>query len=57
MWRRLPLANGYGGSLEEIGPYGIRVMQALLDRLVPLLLQQLIRDYDNWVQQKCEFSS
>ncbi|KAJ9702266.1 hypothetical protein PVL29_004148 [Vitis rotundifolia] len=38
------------------GP-GNLVMQALLDRLVPLLLQQLLRDYDNWVQQKCEFSS
>ncbi|CAN4076469.1 unnamed protein product [Withania somnifera] len=27
------------------------MMQALVDRLVPLLLQQLLQDYDNWVQQ------
>ncbi|GMI92392.1 hypothetical protein like AT4G31115 [Hibiscus trionum] len=26
------------------------VMQALVDRLVPLLLQQLVEDYDKWVQ-------
>ncbi|KAK6782733.1 hypothetical protein RDI58_020529 [Solanum bulbocastanum] len=27
------------------------MMQALVDRLVPLLLQQLFQDYDNWVRQ------
>ncbi|KAK4728041.1 hypothetical protein R3W88_021029 [Solanum pinnatisectum] len=27
------------------------MMQALVDRLVPLLLQQLLQDYDNWVRQ------
>lgn len=30
---------------------GNLMMQALVDRLVPLLLQQLLQDYDNWVQQ------
>lgn len=29
-----------------------RMMQALVDRLVPLLLQQLLRDYDKWVKQQ-----
>ncbi|XP_055820787.1 uncharacterized protein LOC129889499 isoform X2 [Solanum dulcamara] len=27
------------------------MMQALVDRLVPLLLQQLLQDYGNWVRQ------
>ncbi|XP_016574029.1 uncharacterized protein LOC107871604 isoform X3 [Capsicum annuum] len=27
------------------------MMQALVDRLVPLLLQQLLQDYDDWVRQ------
>ncbi|KAG4144936.1 hypothetical protein ERO13_D05G068800v2 [Gossypium hirsutum] len=31
------------------GPGNIMI-QALLDRLVPLLLQQLVQDYSNWVQ-------
>lgn len=31
-----------------------RMMQALVDRLVPLLLRQLLQDYDKWVQQKFE---
>lgn len=29
------------------------VMGALLDRFVPLLSQQLLRDYDHWVKQQC----
>ncbi|KAI9192317.1 hypothetical protein LWI28_021109 [Acer negundo] len=33
------------------GPGNI-MMQALVDRLVPLLLQQLLEDYDEWVHQK-----
>ncbi|KAM7490701.1 hypothetical protein LguiA_033622 [Lonicera macranthoides] len=31
---------------------GNLMMQALVDRLVPLLLQQLLQDYDNWVSQQ-----
>ncbi|GLU01097.1 hypothetical protein SLE2022_184220 [Rubroshorea leprosula] len=34
------------------GP-GNLVIQALVDRLVPLLLQQLLQDYENWVQKQC----
>ncbi|KAI7739064.1 hypothetical protein M8C21_005223 [Ambrosia artemisiifolia] len=30
---------------------GNLMMQALVDRLVPLLLQQLIKDYEKWVKQ------
>ncbi|XP_057476654.1 uncharacterized protein LOC130764424 isoform X2 [Actinidia eriantha] len=33
------------------GP-GNLMMQALLDRLVPLLLQQLLKDYEKWLQQR-----
>lgn len=33
---------------------GNLMMQALVDRLVPLLLQQLVQDYDAWVRQQCE---
>ncbi|KAF6155200.1 hypothetical protein GIB67_019726 [Kingdonia uniflora] len=33
---------------------GNLIMQSLVDRLVPLLLQQLRQDYENWVQEKCE---
>lgn len=33
---------------------GNLMMQALLDRLVPLLLQQLLQDYDRWVQHRFE---
>ncbi|KAL9442703.1 hypothetical protein AB3S75_016141 [Citrus x aurantiifolia] len=33
---------------------GNLMMQALVDRLVPLLLRQLLQDYDKWVQQKFE---
>lgn len=33
------------------GP-GNLMMQALLDRLVPLLLQQILQDYEKWVQQQ-----
>ncbi|KAH7573926.1 hypothetical protein ACOSP7_007867 [Xanthoceras sorbifolium] len=35
------------------GPGNI-MMQALVDRLVPLLLQNLLQDYDEWVHQKAE---
>ena len=27
-------------------------MQTLVDTLVPLLLQQLLKDYDEWVQKQ-----
>ncbi|KAK7260828.1 hypothetical protein RIF29_27126 [Crotalaria pallida] len=30
------------------------MMQALVDRLVPLLLQQMLQDYDEWVQKQLE---
>ncbi|GAB2213198.1 hypothetical protein Droror1_Dr00021219 [Drosera rotundifolia] len=33
------------------------VMQALLDRFVPLLVQQLLQDYENWVLEQSEDSS
>ncbi|XP_059459603.1 uncharacterized protein LOC132189098 isoform X2 [Corylus avellana] len=33
---------------------GNLMMQALVDRLVPLLLQQLLQDYDRWVHQQLE---
>ncbi|XP_074344869.1 uncharacterized protein LOC141683952 isoform X2 [Apium graveolens] len=33
---------------------GNLMMQALVDRLVPLLLQQLLQDYDKWVKQQCQ---
>ncbi|XP_047340965.1 uncharacterized protein LOC124944685 [Impatiens glandulifera] len=33
------------------GP-GNLMMQALLDRLVPLLLRQLLQDYDKWIKQQ-----
>ncbi|KAK9076132.1 hypothetical protein SSX86_004465 [Deinandra increscens subsp. villosa] len=32
------------------------MMQALVDRLVPLLLQQLIQDYEKWVNQNTQDS-
>lgn len=35
---------------------GTLMMQALVDRLVPLLLQQLIQDYERWVTQNPEGS-
>ncbi|XP_024960971.1 uncharacterized protein LOC112501549 [Cynara cardunculus var. scolymus] len=35
---------------------GTLMMQALVDRLVPLLLQQLIQDYGQWVTQNPEWS-
>ncbi|XP_044463779.1 uncharacterized protein LOC123194574 isoform X2 [Mangifera indica] len=37
------------------GP-GNLMMQALLDRLVPVLLQQLLQDYIEWLEQKFEDS-
>lgn len=36
---------------------GNLMMQALVDRLVPSLLQQLLQDYDKWVQEKSEDSA
>ncbi|KAF9616787.1 hypothetical protein IFM89_032340 [Coptis chinensis] len=33
------------------------VMQSLVDRLVPLLLQQLLQDYDDWVQEQLKIST
>ncbi|GFQ08370.1 hypothetical protein PHJA_002981000 [Phtheirospermum japonicum] len=33
------------------GP-GNKVMQTLLDRLVPLLIQQLMHDYEEWIRQQ-----
>lgn len=35
------------------GP-GNLMMQALVDKLVPLLLQQMMQDYDEWVQKQLE---
>ncbi|XP_051137352.1 uncharacterized protein LOC127255709 [Andrographis paniculata] len=35
------------------GPGNI-VMQALLDQLVPLLVQQLLQDYEEWIQQQSQ---
>ncbi|KAL5699709.1 hypothetical protein ACHQM5_030576 [Ranunculus cassubicifolius] len=32
---------------------GNLVMQSLVDRLVPLLLKNLVQDYENWVQEQC----
>lgn len=29
-----------------------RMMQALVDKLVPLLLQQMVQGYDEWVQKQ-----
>ncbi|KAJ7958675.1 DUF1997 family protein [Quillaja saponaria] len=36
---------------------GNLMMHALLDRLVPLLLQQLLQDYDKWVRQQLDHFS
>ncbi|KAK7293570.1 hypothetical protein RJT34_16438 [Clitoria ternatea] len=36
------------------GPGNI-MMQALVDKLVPLLLQQMLQDYDEWVQKQSHF--
>ncbi|KAG6649482.1 hypothetical protein I3843_07G210900 [Carya illinoinensis] len=33
---------------------GNLMMQALVDRLVPVLLQQLLQDYDGWVHQQLD---
>ncbi|GAU15171.1 hypothetical protein TSUD_09090 [Trifolium subterraneum] len=33
------------------GPGNI-MMQALVDKLVPLLLKQMLQDYDDWVQKQ-----
>ncbi|CAL0333038.1 unnamed protein product [Lupinus luteus] len=33
---------------------GNLMMQALVDKLVPLLLQQMLQDYDEWVQKQLE---
>ncbi|KAF5191792.1 putative DUF1997 family protein [Thalictrum thalictroides] len=32
------------------------VLQSLVDKLVPLLLQQLLQDYETWVQEQCNAS-
>ncbi|XP_059663023.1 uncharacterized protein LOC132308807 [Cornus florida] len=34
---------------------GNLMMQALVDRLVPLLLQQLLQYYEKWVREQCEY--
>ncbi|KAG8375295.1 hypothetical protein BUALT_Bualt10G0085500 [Buddleja alternifolia] len=35
------------------GPGNI-MMQALVDQLVPLLVQQLLQDYEEWIRQQCK---
>ncbi|XP_057955334.1 uncharacterized protein LOC131149174 isoform X3 [Malania oleifera] len=55
----LPLALLPTSAVEGPGNFVVayRMMQALVDRLVPLLLQQLSQDYDKWVQQQLLMSS
>ncbi|KAE9586476.1 hypothetical protein Lalb_Chr24g0402391 [Lupinus albus] len=36
---------------------GNLMMQALVDKLVPMLLQQMLQDYDEWVQKQPENTS
>ncbi|GJN15733.1 hypothetical protein PR202_gb02671 [Eleusine coracana subsp. coracana] len=43
--------------LSAVEKPGNLLMQGLLDRLVPKLGEQLLRDYDSWVQQQLEASS
>jgi hypothetical protein len=31
------------------------MMQALVDKLLPLLLEQMLQDYDEWVQKQLYF--
>lgn len=40
--------------LSAVEVPGNAVMQALVDRLVPLLLEQLLQDYEQWVHQQRE---
>ncbi|XP_043713988.1 uncharacterized protein LOC122662423 isoform X2 [Telopea speciosissima] len=35
---------------------GNLIMQTLVDKLVPMLLEQLLQDYEKWVQEQCEIS-
>ncbi|XP_042491233.1 uncharacterized protein LOC122071032 [Macadamia integrifolia] len=35
---------------------GNLIMQTLVDKLVPMLLEQLVEDYEKWVQEQCEIS-
>lgn len=30
------------------------MMQALVDKMVPLLLQQLVQDYEEWISQQLQ---
>ncbi|XP_057718872.1 uncharacterized protein LOC130933309 isoform X1 [Arachis stenosperma] len=41
-------------AVERPGNFVVecRMMQALVDKLVPLLLQQMLQDYDEWVQKQ-----
>ncbi|KAJ6794859.1 Uncharacterized protein M6B38_228125 [Iris pallida] len=43
--------------LSVVEKPGNLVMQSLLDRLVPLLAEQLLKDYDVWVEEQLQFSS
>ncbi|WVZ92204.1 hypothetical protein U9M48_038287 [Paspalum notatum var. saurae] len=43
--------------LSAVEKPGNLLMQGLLDRLVPILGEQILRDYDSWVQQRPEACS
>ncbi|XBI37548.1 hypothetical protein VPH35_122829 [Triticum aestivum] len=43
--------------LSAVEKPGNLLMQGLLDRLVPMLGEQLLRDYHSWVQQQAQSSS
>nr|TKW21769.1 hypothetical protein SEVIR_4G143100v2 [Setaria viridis] len=43
--------------LSAVEKPGNLLMQGLLDKLVPMLGEQLLRDYHSWVQQQPEASS
>ncbi|KAJ1269160.1 hypothetical protein BS78_07G189300 [Paspalum vaginatum] len=43
--------------LSAVEKPGNLLMQGLLDRLVPMLGEQILRDYDSWVQQRPEACS
>jgi len=32
-------------------------MQGLIDKLVPLLIEQLLKDYDSWVEEQSKLAS
>ncbi|KAF6143874.1 hypothetical protein GIB67_009855 [Kingdonia uniflora] len=56
IWTRLQRISAHPFTLLPVSAVekpGNLMMQSLVDRLVPLLLQQLRQDYDNWVQEKC----